>query len=373
MVNKKGKSKALYIHIPFCLKKCSYCSFVSFPLEKTESIVEQYLSKLEDELDIWTGNKIGTIYFGGGTPSLLDCDLLKKLFYAINTKLNCSCVKETTIESNPATIDYKKLMNYKSLGINRISLGCQSFVPKTLSLLDRVHKVKDNYISLDNIKKTGFENVSVDLIYGIPGQTLNQFKKELEKLAKLDVNHISLYALSIENKTEFYKNYNAGKYDKINNDVVADMYSYSIEYLKSKKYYQYEISNFAKDGFECLHNKTYWQNEQYIGIGVSSCGYIDGVRYKNIDNIYEYINSNFELEQQVEYKEQLTTPKKEGERIILGLRMNIGVDLTAVEQNLFGQKLYQFVDTGLLSVNNNHIELTNKGRVLSNYVFRELV
>ena len=276
-------AKSVYIHIPFCRSKCYYCSFVSY---NKLNLLNDYLRTLEKEItESYKCEVLNTIYFGGGTPSILKADEFEALLK--HFKYNDA---EITTELNPETLDYDYLKSLYDIGINRISLGCQSFDDSILKLINRRHNSSQVLRSVKEAQKAGFRNISLDFIYGLPNQTCKMFIDDLKKGVNLGIEHISLYGLSLEKGCYF------SKFPPKNlptDDEQADMYLAAVEFLQSNGFEHYEISNFAKNGFESKHNMTYWNNEEYYGFGVGAHGYINGVRYGNTDSIEEYIKNPF--------------------------------------------------------------------------------
>lgn len=358
----------LYVHIPFCHSKCYYCDFVSFiPSEK---LIWRYFDALAKEISYYTTNyrlrNISTIYIGGGTPSILSLEQIKFLFNNIYIKFNCSKVTEVTFEANPDSLSEDKLLLLHRLGVTRLSIGLQSFVDSELQILGRKHSVEEFLQCYKIARKIGFRNINFDLMYGIPSQNMSSWKRTLDKAISLSPEHISAYCLTIEPGTSFCQ-----QNVFIDDDLCADMYAYCIDFLPAKGYQQYEISNFAKRGYECNHNKKYWLNCEYIGLGVAASSYINGKRWKNGNNIDEYICSNGKLQKTEE--EVLVGKSKLAERIILGLRLLEGVKLTNIEKTIFQEPISVLIREKLVRLQENTLFLTRKGLFLSNYVFQQFI
>ena len=305
---------SVYIHIPFCKSKCKYCSFVSYT--DTGNIATYTESLLKEICSNYKGEKLKTLYFGGGTPSLIDTILLKKIIDKFNFQKDC----EITFELNPDDAKTDYLKELKLLGINRLSIGAQSFNDNILKYIGRRHDSKDTINAVKSAQNSGFDNISLDLIYGLPFQTTDILKFDLEKILKLDIQHISTYGLKIEENSYF------GTYlpDKLpDNDTQADMYELINEILEKNKFCRYEISNFSKRGFESRHNLNYWNNKEYYGFGVSAHGYIDGIRYSNYATLNGYIQNNNKKDSE----HILTTREKIEEDIFLGFRKEEGVNV----------------------------------------------
>ena len=305
--------KACYIHIPFCRSKCNYCSFVSF--NRPELITGYVYSLLKEISENYRGEKLNTLYFGGGTPSLLPVDLLSKLIKKFDLAENA----EVTIEVNPddCTSDYIKSL--KILGFNRLSIGSQSFNDNLLKHAGRRHNSEQITDTVRYAKLAGFNNISLDLIYGLPEQTTEGLIKDLEKFLGLDIQHISTYGLKIEGGSYWGTHTPDNIPDE---DLQADMYEGVNEILTNADFKRYEVSNFAKKGFESRHNLTYWNNEEYYGFGVSAHGYVDGIRYSNYCTLEEYMNNPASHE----YGRVLNDKEKLEEEIFLGFRKTEGVN-----------------------------------------------
>ncbi len=300
----------VYIHIPYCYKKCPYCSFTSY--EKSLNTKQNYLIALSKEIENFfnQNNKytIKTIYFGGGTPSLLKPEEIAHILDTIK-KYHVSKDCEITIEINPNNANKNYFKKLKELGINRISLGIQSFIDQKLQFLQRLHNQKQSFTSVENSLEF-FDNVSIDLIYGFEDYSI--FQKDLNCLVNFPIKHISAYILSIEKNTMFYK-----QKILLNEENIEKQFIYLVKFLKKHKIYQYEISNFAKKGFESKHNIAYWENLDYVGFGVSASSHINSIRYKNTENLNNYINKVLENQSPIAYKEKLSAKKRIAEAFVL--------------------------------------------------------
>ncbi|MDR2437347.1 MAG: radical SAM family heme chaperone HemW [Endomicrobium sp.] len=304
----------LYIHIPFCRQKCFYCDF--FSSIYNADLANKYIDSLIKHFKEFKNKKINSIYIGGGTPSVLSYRQIQKLLSSLNNIFNLSQVKEFTFELNPESVSKEKLQILKEFGVTRLSIGLQSVEDQSLKYLGRVHDYKTFCIAYNAAKDTGFNNINIDLIYGLPNQTIKDWKNILEKTLQLDSQHLSLYPLSIEKNTPFYK-YGVITCDKLQ----RELYDKTTEILDRVGYIHYEISNWAKKNKEAFHNTNYWRNLEYIGLGAGACGYLNRNRYKNIEDIEKYINfveNNLDCAIEKEYiDEQLYIT----ETIILGLRL----------------------------------------------------
>lgn len=357
--------KACYIHIPFCKSKCKYCTFVSF--NKPELITGYIFSLLKEITEAYKGEKLKTLYFGGGTPSLIPCDLLKK---AVN-KFNFDKDTEVTIEVNPDDCSLKYLTELKNIGFNRLSIGSQTFDDELLKLIGRRHNSNQIIETVYNAKNAGFRNVSLDLIYGLPNQTLSGLKDDLEKFLELDIQHISTYGLKIEGGS-YWGTYNPNNVP--DDDTQADMYECINEVLTSKGYNRYEVSNFALKGYESKHNLTYWNNEEYYGFGVSAHGYFDGVRYSNYCTLEEYFNNPT----QHEYGRILSEQEKLDEEIFLGFRKTSGVNTDKIKEKFnidFEHKYKKILDkySDYIVKTEHGYAFNLKGTMLSNEILPDFL
>lgn len=358
-------TKNAYIHIPFCKSKCNYCSFVSF---NRLELKQEYINSLGRQIEAeYKGEALKTLYFGGGTPSLLSIDEFNEIFKLFKLEKNA----EITVEVNPDSVDYLYLTELKKLGVNRLSMGVQTFDDKILKLISRPHSSKDAIKAIEQAEKAGFDNISIDLIYGLPTQTLENFESDLNKAISLNVNHISLYGLKIEEGCYFYKHAPAALPDL---DTQADMYLMTIETLKNAGFEHYEISNFARSGFESKHNLNYWDNNTYYGFGCAASGYVDGVRYTNETDLEKYIeNPNFKIS-----SEKLTTQEKLEEEIFLGFRKSEGINIQEINKKFeidFDNKYAKILDkySSYLEKTANGYRLNNQGILISNDILSEFI
>ena len=339
--------KHAYIHIPFCLRKCHYCSFVSgFNVSKKDIYIDALLKEIKNR---YNKEQLSTIYFGGGTPSLLEAKDIEKILNELNFENNA----EITIEANPETIEEKKFKDLYSIGINRVSLGVQTFNNNILKIIGRNHNENSIYKSIDTITNAEIENISIDLIYGLPTQTLSLFKNDLEKAISLKIKHISTYGLKIEEDSFFYKN----PPDKIPNDEKqAQCYIYLCKFLKENDFEHYEISNFAKKGYHSKHNLCYWENKNYYGFGLNASGYESSIRYKNISDFNEYIKN----------------PLSKEEEIFLSLRLKKGIKKDKISSK-YKNIIKKYEQLELLEIRDNHLRLTDQGFLVSNEIMSEFI
>lgn len=367
---------ALYIHIPFCRHKCSYCSFVSYP--DRENDIPAYINALKQELILnLNGQNIKSIYFGGGTPSLLSSEQIGDILTVIQSCTHVSTMAEITIEINPRTINEPYLAAVRKLGINRVSFGIQSFSNKELNLLGRIHTNWEAIESIRFARNTCFTNINIDLIYGLPGQTLIDWQNTLIKAIDLNPEHLSLYCLSLEENTPLQIAIEQGNKPHINSELCADEYEVAEDILEVHGYEHYEISNWAKPGYECRHNMVYWKNEDYIGVGIAAHSHRGNKRYANTRELDKYLvafTSNIAPKQ--EFEETITQDMQLSEEVILGLRLNQGVSLNNILgkygmdiTQIYGGQIAELINLGLLERSNGHIRLTASGRLLSNEVF----
>lgn len=360
---------AVYIHIPFCIKKCGYCDFLSFS-NLTYDEKEKYVSYVVKEIELYEKeipNKIyDTVYFGGGTPSILEVKELEKILKKFRIKEN----SEITIEVNPKTVNLEKLIEIRKIGINRISIGIQSFNEKYLKLLGRQHNTHEAITTYENARLAGFENISLDLMFSLPGQTMEELEEDLEKLFKLNPEHFSIYSLIWEEGTDFFEKLEKGEFIETDNDLEADMYKLIIDKSKEKGYIHYEISNFSKEGKEAKHNTKYWKNQEYLGIGLGAAGYLGEFRYKNVKNFNEYYDMIDLNKLPVENLEKIDYTSKESYKNMLELRLLKEGTIPSLE---YKEKFDELLRGGYLIKNGDRYILSEKGLFLANDVFQELI
>lgn len=359
--------KNVYIHIPFCKSKCKYCSFVSFCLLNLKS---DYLSALQKEIiQSYKNEKLNTLYFGGGSPSLLTADEFSKIIKLFITDNST----EITAELNPEGITPKYLKELKNTGVNRLSFGCQTFNDKILKDIGRQHSARDVVNAVKFAQDNGFDNISLDFIYGLPEQTIDMFAYDLEFAISLGVQHISLYGLKIEEGCYFFKNRPQNLPD---DDVQADMYLKAIEILTKNNFEHYEISNFALEKFKSKHNLNYWNNNSYYGFGVAAHGYENGIRYFNTSNLKEYIN----YPNVHKNTHKLTIQEQLEEEIFLGFRKSEGINTEKINKkfNIDFRKKYsaivnKYISYGYLKDTNTGFTLTKEGILVSNVILSEFL
>ena len=381
------KYMQLYVHIPFCVKKCSYCDFLSFSCDERTQI--EYADALIREISYYGPQYrdyvVNTIYIGGGTPSWLNEDKMVEIMNTIYENFQVLEDAEISMECNPGTVTAAKLRKYRMAGINRLSIGLQSADNEELKILGRIHTFEQFVKTYELAKETGFANVNVDLISGIPYQTTEKFLKTLQKVVWLKPNHISAYSLIIEKGTPFYETY---KFDAVrqeagmptevlpNEDEVYRIYKLTQDYLRRAGYQQYEISNFAQPGFECEHNIGYWTRRNYLGLGLGAASLVENVRYSNTTDLYEYIEDPTanRIADTVSRKAQME------EFMFLGLRMNEGVtrdrflrEFGIPIDGIYRDVLERMKAEDLLYVENGQIRLTDRGMDLGNYVMSQFL
>lgn len=368
----------LYIHIPFCLKKCNYCDFLSFSgcdfKEQT-----RYIKAVEEELKAYnlkeSDYQVDTIFIGGGTPSLLSEDLTEMLLKCVHHYLFIDENAEISIECNPKTLTDNKLNLYHRLGINRLSIGCQSLDDSILKFMGRVHNRNDFFETFQKARSYGFNNINVDLIFGVPGQTSQKFHQDVEEILTLQPEHLSFYSLQIEEGTPFYEKYERGEFNQVSDEEDRRMYHETVEQLDKNGYIHYEISNAAKKGYKCRHNLKYWSMADYLGVGLGAHSYIQGVRFNNTKNMQDYLNGNY-----VEASHKNTRKDSLSDYLFTGLRKIEGIDLSEFEkkfgqpiESLYGEMIHMFQEKGLLELSKTHLRFTKNGLDLSNTVLRELI
>lgn len=370
----------VYIHIPFCKRKCYYCDFVSYP-EKYElqgKYIDKVIQEIEENKKILQDNNVTTIYIGGGTPSSIKPELIKRILNKVYNYTEINNIKEITIEVNPGTATKNNLQLYKNCGINRISIGLQSTNNDILNEIGRIHNFNQFLDTYKWAREAGFKNINVDLMIGIPNQTLDDVKTSLEKVVSLKPEHISVYSLIVEDETPMKKLIESGKLKLPDEEDERNQYKYTKNFLELNGYKHYEISNFAKPGFESKHNLNCWEQKQYIGLGVAAHSYINGVRYSNTISLEEYLNKDSKDIKEIHETQTIDDMKKE--YMLLGLRKIDGVQISKFEEKfgenpiyLFKNELKKLIQEGLLIIDLDNIKLTEKGLDLANIVWEEFV
>ncbi len=362
----------LYIHIPFCEKKCGYCDFYS--VEQRDSQIPSFLIALINELNLYSrdatiqGMVFETVYFGGGTPSVLKAEQIHSILDNLLLKFKFVSNPEITVETNPGTVNLHKLIAYRKVGINRLSLGVQTFQPDELKLLERIHTVEESKETFRNARKAGFENISVDLLFALPNQSLKSWQSNLDMACDLTPEHISAYNLTVEKDTPFAARIRDGELNNSNQEVQREMHLTTIEFLQSRGFYQYEISNYALLDFESMHNQKYWDGSFYLGVGPSAHSFIDKRRFWNVSDLTKYIELLTNEKSAVADEEYLNLNTQSFEKILLGLRQIKGINLRAFETDFgfsffdkYFKQLSRFIDLNL-KISNITEELTNGTR-----------
>lgn len=376
-MKEKARGISLYIHFPFCLRKCNYCDFVSFPLGIDQK--NAYIKALKQEIEIFSvkfhNNQIhlSTIYFGGGTPSLLEPCEVEGILLHLSKYFDMSSLVEFTIEANPETVRFEKFRDFKSLGINRISLGAQSFNDRSLKVLGRIHNAKKIYSSFDILRKAGFKNINIDLMFSLPDEQMCELIFSLAEATNLFPEHISYYSLTVESGTPMLY---ISKQHKMPNEIESlAQYREGIKFLKEKGYIQYEVSNFARKGFQCVHNLSYWKSLPYIGFGVSAGSFLQRRRWKNVSSLESYIKRTDDGESVVSFREHLTGKKEKGEYFMMGLRLTSGIEIESYYDRFgvfpeadFEHEMDFLSHEGFIKRDNKRIRLTKKGLFVANRV-----
>ncbi len=376
----KNKELGIYIHIPFCKSKCYYCDFISYA--GCEQHIENYIEKVIQEMEQYdfSNYNVTTIYIGGGTPSYIDATYIKQLLDVLKNKISKNETKwekiDITIEVNPGTVIKRKLEQYKRLGINRISIGLQSTNDKLLKQIGRIHNYQQFKEVYQDIKETGFENVNVDLMIGLPNQSIQDIKKDLKDIIDMNPNHVSVYSLIVEEGTKMEQLIKSGELQLPDEELERQMYWYVKNTLELNGYEHYEISNFAKKGKESKHNLNCWEQKEYVGLGVAAHSYLNGVRYSN-----PIFNSNYEWDfKHKKIEEEQTIDDMKKEYMLLGLRKINGVSIQKFKEKygenpifLYKNELEELVNDGLLDIDGDWIRLTNKGIDLANLVWEKFI
>ena len=371
------KPTSAYVHIPFCTQICYYCDFSKVFIKNQP--VDSYLEHLLEEFQSYDIQKLRTLYIGGGTPTALSASQLEVLLNGLTKNLDLSALEELTIEANPGDLDADKIAVLKNSAVNRVSLGVQTFDDKMLKKIGRSHLEKDIYENIDRLKLAGFDNISIDLIYALPGQTMEQVKDNVAKAIGLDIPHMSLYSLILENHTVFMNRMRRGKLPLPKEELEAEMFEYIIAELEKSGFEHYEISNFSKPGFESRHNLMYWDNAEYYGIGAGASGYVDGVRYKNHGPIRHYLNAVEKGNARIT-EEHLSQKEKMEEEMFLGLRKKSGVSMARFEEKfgrpfdgLYGETVRDLVQQGLMQIEGDRVRMTKRGLFLGDTVAERFI
>jgi oxygen-independent coproporphyrinogen III oxidase len=364
--------KSLYVHIPFCVRKCLYCDFNSYT---ENNLQDEYVDALVHELKSVEQKKFETIFIGGGTPTILSLYNLEKLL----KELSKFQADEFTIEANPGTLSIEKLALIKSFGVNRLSMGLQAWQDKLLEKLGRVHRLRDFLESYKAARIVGFKNINIDLMFGIPDQSMEDWIESIEEIIKLQPEHISSYSLIVEEGTPYYNMKNEGLLNLPDEETERLMFNYAVDRLNEKGLKHYEISNFSKAGYECRHNITYWMDEEYIGCGAGAHSYKGKKRYYNINNISEYISAA-KRGNTIQEIIDLSLEDEISEFMFLGLRLIDGIKKDRFKkrfnlnvEGVYPDEIEELVSQGLLINDKESLRLTTKGVEFSNQVFVKLL
>jgi len=381
-----NKGLGLYIHIPFCAQKCRYCDFVSYPVKDTDAHLA-YILKVIYEIRarkalLWgngTAPAVDTVYIGGGTPSLIEADYIAELLDAVYATFSVDEKAELTLEVNPGTADAEKFRQYLAAGVNRVSIGAQSFDAGTLAFLGRIHGAEDIVRCAAEARTAGFVDINLDLIFGIPGQGFDIWESDLISAVALDPEHLSFYGLQIEDGTPLYEDFSNGAFEAVDDAEDRRMYHFAKEYLTEHGLYQYEISNSAKPGYESRHNLKYWSMDPYLGFGVGAHSYFGSRRFSNKPEYAEYMAAEDEKEM-TDWAHENMPSDNMSEYIFLGLRRTAGIELSRFRAefgkdfwDLYGEETLGLIGRGLLEHSGDALRLTSLGLDLANTVFREYV
>jgi len=357
----------LYVHIPFCPKVCPYCSFYKEASDrnKTQAFLDALLLDLDRRLLEIPKCRLETIFFGGGTPSALSVKQLDFILSGLHRRLDLSRLREWTLEMNPATVSLEKARMLRDFGVNRISMGVQSWDPEILRRLGRVHSAEQAERSFHILREAGFTNLNLDLIFGVPGQSFKTWQQTLEKTVGLAPEHISAYCLTFEEDTEFFRRFQSGELTQ-DTEGDATLYEFAMATLQTAGYHQYEISNYAKPGYECLHNLAYWQGRNYLGLGPSAFSTIGERRWQNTPDTSRYIEQIRSSTEPINFKEHVTDRMRKAETIAFGLRTSMGVS----ESEFAGwtTELDALRHEGYLEQRDARIRLTPKGRLVADSI-----
>lgn len=371
------KPTSVYVHIPFCTQICYYCDFSKVFIKNQP--VDAYLQALIREFRSYDITELRTLYIGGGTPTSISAVQLDYLLTELSRDLNLNTLEEFTIEANPGDLTVDKIEVLQKSAVNRVSLGVQTFNDKHLKRIGRSHNEVQIYSTIDALKTAGFQNISIDLIYALPGQTMDDVRSNVAKALSLNIPHLSLYSLILEHHTVFMNKMRRGKLHLPTEDLEAEMFEYIISEMERNGFEHYEISNFTKPGFESRHNLMYWDNVEYYGVGAGASGYLDGIRYRNRGPIQHYLKGvsegNARLSEEVLSKNEMME-----EELFLGLRKKKGVSIGKFEQKFgtsfekrYGQIVQELQSDGLLKENNGFIQMTKKGLFLGDTVAEKFI
>ncbi|MBX5436464.1 MAG: oxygen-independent coproporphyrinogen III oxidase [Alicyclobacillaceae bacterium] len=372
---------ALYVHIPFCASRCHYCDFTTYVAP--DDAVEAYVAALVREWELvadQAARPLQTVFFGGGTPSLLDARRWQRLLAALHRWFELAPDAEVTVEANPGTVDAEKFAVWRSAGVNRLSFGAQTFNDRLLAAIGRSHDARAVCTSVERAVRAGFTRINLDLMFGLPGQTLADVEMAVQTAVDLGVEHVSAYWLKVEPGTPFHEWHQQGRLQLPGEDLEADMYELVRERLQANGYVHYEVSNFARPGGESRHNLVYWRNEPYLGTGVGAHGYAYGVRYENVRSLAAYGRRLAEGVRPVASFQPVTPAESAENTMMLGLRLREGVSVAAFERRhgvpadrLFGEELAHLQRLGLVERCQGRVRLTERAWPVANAVFEAFV
>lgn len=355
---------AVYIHIPFCISKCNYCDFLSFSSTKEKR--KKYVDYLIKEIELYPKYTYDTIYFGGGTPSLLDCEDIERILDKFDKKSGV----EITLEVNPKTVTLEKLKKLYEIGVNRLSIGTQTFNDRYLEILGRGHSSSDAINTYEMARIAGFKNISLDLMFSLPNQKINEVLEDLTKLLELRPEHFSIYSLIWEEGTNFFKKLEKGIFKETENEIEAEMFEKIIDLSSKNGYNHYEISNFSIPNYESKHNSKYWRNKRYLGVGLGASGYIDNIRYKNQVQFSKYYDKIENGEFPILEKEKLTLADEEQYKYMLGFRL---LKEGVVADGKYLEKCIYLEKKGFLKSDGRKYTLTHKGIMYANDVIENFL
>lgn len=375
----KHRQIMIYVHIPFCIQKCRYCDFLSFPGMSTD-VMEDYLKALEEELKTRKyeadHKKVSSVFFGGGTPSILPKGGISRLMDLICEHYDLVPEAEITMEVNPGTVTEEKAEDWKKAGVNRISMGVQSFDDEILRILGRIHDAQTVESSFDLLWRQGFRNISFDLMMGLPGQNIHKLEETLRTATSFPIRHLSLYSLIVEEGTVFYDLVQKGQLPLPEEEKERQMYHFAVQFLHEHGFLQYEISNFAMPGYESVHNTGYWQRKEYIGAGLGASSLIDETRFHDTADLSSYMDHPV-MREEVEI---LSQRDQMSETLFLGLRQNAGIRLTDFEETFgmtiddaFPGVIAKHIKNSLIEIHDGRLCLTSLGMDLSNQVFVDFI
>ena len=375
---------SLYLHIPFCVKKCHYCDFLSFPgcsLSRQAEYVDAMIQEIHAYREAAEDYEVKTIFLGGGTPSLLEEELVERLFHELYSVWRAAPETEITIEANPGTLSREKLIGYHTIGINRLSLGLQSTIAQELETIGRIHNYEQFLANYYLAREAGFDNINIDIMSALPGQTLISYGKTLERILKLQPEHISSYSLILEEGTDFWENAEIER-ALPSEQTERIMYHYTKKCLQNAGYERYEISNYAKPGYACIHNQVYWTGGEYLGLGLGAASYWKGARFSNTPDMEEYMENCSRARITENRKEIVTATQKSRmeEYMFLGLRMIRGVSIREFERRfgipmdrIYGTVIRSYIEQGLLKIEQDRLMLTERGIDVSNSVMADFL